>query len=224
MQYQWILFDADETLFHFDAYQGLKQMFAGFGLDFGRDDFDRYQAVNLPLWVDYQDGRISADQLKHNRFAPWAEQLEVTPQRLNGAFLAAMAEVCTPLPGARELISALSGRAGLGIITNGFTDLQQIRLARNGLEDAFEHLVISEEVGVAKPDLAIFEHALARMGNPPRDKVLMVGDNPHADVLGGLNAGIHTCWLNRKGQPRPDGIRPHHEVASLAELQALLGC
>jgi 5'-nucleotidase len=47
----------------------------------------------------------------------------------------------------------------------------------------------------------------------------MVGDNPHADIQGGINAGIDTCWLNRHGAARPKGITPHHEVASLEQLK-----
>ncbi|KJG84508.1 hypothetical protein RN24_17845, partial [Yersinia pestis subsp. microtus bv. Ulegeica] len=68
MKYQWILFDADETLFHFDAYQGLKLMFSRFNVEFSAQDFDHYQLVNKPLWVDYQDGKISATQLQNTRF------------------------------------------------------------------------------------------------------------------------------------------------------------
>ena len=224
MQYKWILFDADDTLFHFDAYQGLRRMFAGFGVDFGEQDFAHYQTLNQPLWVAYQDGDITAEQLQHRRFAGWAERLAVSPRELNSAFLTAMADICAPLPGARELIDALTGQAQLGIITNGFTELQQVRLERTGFRDAFSPLVISEQVGLAKPDPGIFEHALELMGQPPREQVLMVGDNPHSDILGGLNAGLHTCWLNPAGKPVPEGISPHYQVSSLHELHRLLLC
>ncbi|MCE9687998.1 pyrimidine 5'-nucleotidase [Shewanella sp. AS16] len=222
LPFDWVLFDADETLFHFDAFAGLRLMFAGFGVDFGQADFDEYQAVNKPLWVDYQDGRISAAELQTRRFEPWAARLRLTPQRLNSAFLTAMAEICAPLPGARDLLAALQGKAKLGIITNGFTELQTVRLERTGLQHHFDILVISEEVGIAKPDAGIFEHALKLMQDPPRERVLMVGDNPHSDILGGINAGIHTCWYNAHGQQVPTGISPHYQVNSLSELQALL--
>ncbi|HEN3635844.1 TPA: pyrimidine 5'-nucleotidase [Yersinia enterocolitica] len=222
MKYQWILFDADETLFHFDAYQGLKLMFSRFNVDFSVQDFDHYQLVNKPLWVDYQDGKISAAELQSTRFEMWAEKLDVTATRLNSEFLIAMADICSLLPGARELVDALSGKVNMGIITNGFTELQTIRLERTGLKNIFSPLIISEQVGVAKPDVAIFEHAFNLMNNPAKENILMVGDNLHSDIQGGINAGIDTCWLNTSGAVVDDNIAPRYQVSSLAELQKLL--
>jgi FMN phosphatase YigB (HAD superfamily) len=102
--------------------------------------------------VDYQNGTITSLQLQHQRFNSWAERLSVPPGELNDAFMNAMAEICSPLPGAVSLLNALQGKVKMGIITNGFTSLQQIRLERTGLRDHFDLLIISEEVGVAKPD------------------------------------------------------------------------
>jgi len=222
MKYQWILFDADETLFHFDAFKGLQLMFSRFDVDFSRDDFSHYQTVNLPLWVDYQDGNITATQLQNRRFQFWADKLAVTTQTLNSAFMTAMADICCLLPGAKELISALTGKVNMGIITNGFTELQRVRLEKTGLKDVFAPLVISEQVGIAKPDIGIFEHALTHMGEIQREQVLMVGDNPHSDILGGMNAGFDTCWLNSENSALPDGIKPSYQVSSLTQLQSLL--
>ncbi|MFT7681007.1 MAG: 5'-nucleotidase [Moritella dasanensis] len=222
MKYQWILFDADETLFHFDAFKGLQLMFSRFDIDFNRDDFGNYQTVNLPLWVDYQDGKITATQLQNRRFQSWADKLKVTTHILNSAFMTAMADICCLLPGANELISALKGKVNMGIITNGFTELQRVRLEKTGLKDVFAPLVISEQVGIAKPDVGIFEYALTHMGKIQREQVLMVGDNPHSDILGGMNAGFDTCWLNSENSALPDGIKPSYQVTSLAQLQSLL--
>lgn len=184
MKWDWIFFDADETLFTFDAFGGLQRMFLDYSVTFTAEDFQDYQAVNKPLWVDYQNGAITALQLQHQRFDAWAERLNVSPGSLNEAFLNAMAEICSPLPGAVSLLDSLKGKAKLGIITNGFTALQQIRLERTGLRDHFDALVISEEVGVPKPDPRIFDYALAQAGNPDRDRVLMVGDTAESDILG----------------------------------------
>ncbi len=222
MKYKWILFDADETLFHFDAFKGLQLMFSRYDIDFTRHDYEKYQVTNKPLWVDYQDGTITAKQLQNIRFEAWAEKLKVSTQTLNSAFLEAMADICTALPGAKELLASLHGKVKMGIITNGFTELQEIRLKRTGFTEYFDSLIISEQVGIAKPHPGIFEHALASIGQPQKHQVLMVGDNPHSDILGGLNAGLDTCWLNVDGRDNPADITPHYQVSSLNELQALL--
>jgi len=222
MKYKWILFDADDTLFHFDAFSGLQRMFSRHNINFTRDDYSQYQSVNAPLWVDYQNGEITAKQLQHNRFQSWAEKLQVSAQTLNNDFISAMAEICTPLPGAKALLDSLHGKVKMGIVTNGFTALQEIRLQRTGFSDYFSSLTISEEVGVAKPDSDIFNHAFAAMGQPQKQDVLMVGDNLHSDILGGINAGIDTCWLNIAGLDNPENITPSYQVRSLDELQLLL--
>ncbi|MFB0710941.1 pyrimidine 5'-nucleotidase [Buttiauxella noackiae] len=222
MNWDWILFDADETLFTFDAFGGLQRIFLDYSVTFTAQDFQDYQAVNKPLWTDYQNGTISALQLQHQRFEGWSERLSVPAGDLNAAFLNAMAEICVPLPGAVSLLNALKDKVKIGIITNGFTALQQIRLERTGLRDYFDLLVISEQVGVAKPDRKIFDYTFEQMGQPPRDRVLMVGDTAESDILGGMNAGIATCWLNAHGRSLPEGIMPTWEVTSLSELERLL--
>ncbi|WED24120.1 pyrimidine 5'-nucleotidase [Vibrio sp. JC009] len=221
MNFDWILFDADETLFDFDSRRGIQLMLEQNGKMLTDKMYDKYQKVNKPLWVDYQNGVITAAELKHHRFKEWADELNVTPEKLNSDFMQVMGDICLLLPGAKELIDYLSGKVKLGIVTNGFTDLQSVRLEKTGLASSFEHVFISEEIGVAKPDRRIFDHALSMMGNPDKERVMMVGDNPHSDVLGGLNAGIMTCWLNRDKSSAPDGFNAHWEVNSLTELKLL---
>lgn len=197
-------------------------MFSQYNVEFTKQDYAVYQAINQPLWVAYQDGKIDAAQLQHRRFEDWASTLQCTTQDLNKAFIASMAILCEPLIGAASLLSRLKNQAKLGIITNGFSDLQATRLERTGFKSYFDLLVVSEDVGVAKPHPHIFEHALKMAGNPAREKVLMVGDNPVADIYGGMNAGFDTCWLNINQLALPNGIKPNYEVASLVELENIL--
>lgn len=218
MQYDWILFDADETIFRFDAFLGLQTMLASKGMTFTADDFTEYQKINKPAWVKYQNGEIDVDQLKYGRFVPLAKRIHSTPQLLQQDFLKAMSDICVPLPGAKELLEALRGHVKLGIVTNGFVDLQQARLEKNGLYEHFDVIVCSEAVGCAKPDPRIFEYALKTMGHPDKQRVLMVGDNPHSDILGGMQIGFDTCWLNENQEPVPEGITPTLHVTHLEQL------
>lgn len=221
-RYDWLLFDADDTLFHFDGALGLEALFNRFDAVFSPDDFHQFQTLNKPLWDQYAQGLVTADEVQIRRFVPLAERFGVTPEQLNSDFISAMAELCEPLPGALNLVHALSSKVQLGIITNGFTELQDRRMRRVGFDRHFDLLVISEQVGVAKPHLDIFEHAFARMNNPARECILMVGDNLHTDVQGGRNAGIDTCWLNHHGKSAPTHLQPTFEVSNLHQLHQLL--
>lgn len=222
MKYTHILFDADETLFSFNAFLGLKTLFAEYGVEFTENDNKAYQAVNAPLWVEYQNGKINARTLQVTRFKVWGERLGVSPEELNEGFLNAMASICEPLPGARSMLLRLKGKASLGIITNGFAALQERRLAHTGLKDSFEHIVISELIGCAKPDPRIFAHTLNLFGNPDKAKVLMVGDTAGSDILGANQFGIDSCWLQHPGAVCPEAIQPTYTVNSLVELEDLL--
>ena len=221
-QYDWFLFDADETLFSFDAQAGLAQMFAKYGVAFSEADYLEYQALNQPLWNAYQAGQIDANQLQSRRFAHWAARLEVDALELNRVFIAIMAEVCQPLEGARALLECVAEHGKVGIVTNGFTDLQEARLAQTGFTDLIDLVVISEQVGVAKPDPKIFAYALTQMQHDTPERVLMTGDNPHSDVLGAQRSGLHACWLNPTDVPCPLPTPPHYTVNSLTALQQLL--
>ncbi len=221
-RYEWVVFDADNTLFHFHDFQGLQKMFGQFGVTFTEENYAEYKKINQALWKSYEEGTITAKQLASDRFEAWATKLQMTAADLNRRFLDVMAEVCTPLDGAVELIRALSGKVKLAIITNGFAQLQQVRLERHDLAKHFVFVLSSEEVGKAKPHRDIFDRAHDMMGRPDRAKILMVGDNPRSDIAGGVAAGMQTCWLNVEGKAIPEGVISHAQVASLSELQAQL--
>jgi YjjG family noncanonical pyrimidine nucleotidase len=195
-QYTHILFDADGTLFDFDAYNGLCIVFKRHNQTFTKKLFEEYKNINRPLWDQYQLHEITATQVQCKRFEHWQDLLGKSAQDINTSFLDAMSEICAPIDGAKELLDALHGKVEMGIITNGFTQLQKTRLKRTNFTKYFATLVVSEEVGVAKPHPEIFNHTLTQLGNPHPARVLMVGDTLASDIAGGTAAGLHTCWLN----------------------------
>ena len=121
------------------------------------------------------------------------------------------------------LAAAARARVPLGLVTNGASDTQRGKLNAMDLERRFDAIVISGEIGVAKPDPAVFEVALSGLGMP-RDDVWHVGDSPGIDVAGAKDAGLKAVWINRSGRPLGEGEpEPHMEIRSLAELAPLLG-
>jgi FMN phosphatase YigB (HAD superfamily) len=107
-------------------------------------------------------------------------------------------------------------------MTNGFADVQHARIRRLGLEGVFDHVIISEEVGVAKPDPGVFDIAFERMGNPDKARVLMVGDSLSSDIVGGFHYGIDTCWFNPDGLANLTGNIPTYEIRHIHELLGFL--
>jgi putative hydrolase of the HAD superfamily len=118
-------------------------------------------------------------------------------------------------------LDALGDRFALAVVTNGASCLQREKLEASGLADRFECVVVSGEIGVGKPDPAIFAHAL-RMLNAAPEAAVMVGDSLRNDVDGALAAGLRAVWVNRDARPRPQGRPDLVEIESLASLAGVL--
>jgi HAD superfamily hydrolase (TIGR01549 family) len=125
-------------------------------------------------------------------------------------------------PDAAPALEVLRGRFRLGLISNGLGRDQRAKIARCGIGDAFEVIVISQEVALRKPDPAIFRYALERMGVGP-EVAIYAGDNASHDVAGAQAAGVASVWVNRTQTPYEGDRPPTAVVQSLAELPALLG-
>ncbi|HGO5824041.1 TPA: pyrimidine 5'-nucleotidase [Mannheimia haemolytica] len=222
MKYQWILFDADETLFSFNSYLGLKAMLTRYQIDFSEQDYQQFQAVNKPLWVAYQNNEITAQDIQTRRFAKLSAQTGVEPLKLNQELMAEMALVSKPLEGVLEMLNALYGKVKMGIVTNGFTDLQQKRLENTDTAHFFDIVVISEQIGAAKPDRQVFDYAFALMDEFDKTKVLMVGDTLASDILGGNNAGIDTCWVNLHHAENNTQIKPTYEIHDIRQITQIV--
>ncbi|MAD53199.1 MULTISPECIES: pyrimidine 5'-nucleotidase [unclassified Idiomarina] len=224
MAYDWVVFDADETLFRFDAKRGLTQLLQSYDVDFTEAHFNRFKEVNAPLWEAFQRGEISAADIKSRRFVDWEDRLGVSSTELNRQFMAQMGTISSTLDGAGSMLAALDDKVRMGIITNGFVDLQQERLATHQFEQFFQFVVVSEALGVAKPHPEIFHHTHREhiSEEVPTSRILMVGDNPYSDILGGQRAGWHTCWLNEHQATCPEQVKPNHTIRHLSELVELV--
>jgi putative hydrolase of the HAD superfamily len=122
-------------------------------------------------------------------------------------------------PDTVEVLQYLQSKYTLHLITNGFAEVQWIKLEHSGLRPFFEHIVISEEVGTQKPNKEIFEIAMQR-ANTTVDACIMIGDNFNTDILGAKNAGMDQIFFN----PKMDRVRDTvtHVITELKELKEIL--
>lgn len=210
-----LFFDLDDTILDFNSGARLAFRAAAeeLGLELESDAYEVYRSINLSWWERLEGGEVSAEDLRRGRFRDFLHTIG-GPEDLAAAFselyLGKVSSQAIPYPGAREVLSKLrsSGR-DMGMITNGFAQLQPEKLKRAGLEGFFDPLLISEIVGVQKPDAAIFDLARERASRlgllKPGQYPVMIGDNLNADIRGALNAGWEAIWFDSEGKGR-DGI------------------
>ncbi|MCK5584578.1 YjjG family noncanonical pyrimidine nucleotidase, partial [Candidatus Bipolaricaulota bacterium] len=198
--YTWLILDADGTLLDFRRAEAvaLGRTPVQMKLQVPGDFCDIYHAINDSLWREFEAGVLRTHEVRTERFMRVFEKLGIAADSnaFSDAFLENIIRESTFIDGAEHLLARLENRIGLVLLTNGFADVQRARIARLGLGDTFGCVIISGEVGVAKPDRAIFEIAFERMGQPDKANVLIIGDSLSSDIQGGADYGIDTCWFN----------------------------
>jgi YjjG family noncanonical pyrimidine nucleotidase len=227
MKYNWLLFDADGTLFDYDRteWAALQDTFESLGLPYQARYASVYRQINADIWLDFEKGRITQERLRTKRFELLfdAVQIACDPEVFSPKYLTSLASYADLVDGAEEVLRELHGQAGLLLITNGLSDVQRSRFARSTVMQYFADVVISEEVGAAKPGPEIFDVAFAKMGHPKREEVLMIGDSLTSDIKGGNLYGIDTCWFNPGRRQRDSDVRVRYEISELEELLDILG-
>lgn len=210
MNYDLVLFDVDDTLLDFGRAKthALGCVLARHAPGEGHAEMAaRFQEINTELWRSLERGAVTKEEVLVGRFARlFAEfDLPAVPHVANDLFLESLADQPFLLDGAYDLVAGLSRRVPLGIVSNGHGPTQRKRLERAGLAPFFSFALISDEVGQAKPHPLIFQRALEAANLAPGARVLMIGDNLHADIAGAQAAGFDTFWLG--SEPLPSGAR-----------------
>jgi 2-haloacid dehalogenase len=226
-RYQWLLFDADGTLFDYDRAEGaaLSQVFQSFGSKFDPVYLTAYRHINQTLWQAVEKGEITPSVVKVRRFELLFQTIGVVhpPAELSVSYLECLAKCSELMEGAAEVLQELRSKYSMAILTNGLQVVQRGRLARSAIRQHIAEMIISEEIGYSKPAKEFFDTALARLGDPSRREVLMIGDGWNSDILGAIQSGLDACWYNPGCKSRPGGCEVTREIASLRELVEWLG-
>ncbi len=226
MKFKYILFDADNTLFDFNAAE--REAFMRTAAEFGVPPTDAnlalYSGINDALWKQIERGEVTSADMQRLRFSRLLEALDVPGDglQMNAAYVRNLSDCGMTLPGAREAVERAKKSHTVAVITNGIPQVQRSRYAKSGLDAVFgENIFISGELGASKPSAEYFDEVCRRLGIEDRREALVVGDSLTSDILGGVRAGIPTCWVSF-GRPLPDDppAVPDYVINDVRELDA----
>lgn len=222
MRYDILLFDLDDTLFDFQMAEkhALDKVFAAYHLLQDAELYrTTYKEISRGIWRELEEGTITLSELRVERFKRLfnAHAVMADAEAFSHDYLRFLGEGVFLTEGAEELCKSLS-HLRLGIITNGFKEVQIPRVTHSPLCQTFEQIIISEETGYQKPQKEIFDYVFSKMNITDKSKVLMIGDSLTSDVQGGNRYGIDTCWFNPGKKNNTTGIEPTYEIEKLTDL------
>lgn len=223
---EFLFLDLDDTILDFRKAErlALEKTFRSLGLEPTEAVMTRYSQINKAHWERLERKELTREEVLVGRFG----------QLFQEAALKADAEYCARayennlsvghyfLPGAPEALEALHRKYKLYLASNGTAKVQAGRLASANICHYFQEVFVSQEIGANKPDLLYFERCFAKIPGFDPKRAMMVGDSLTSDILGGIQAGMATCWVNPEGKPYRADIRPDYEIRALHQLEALL--
>ena len=220
-----IFFDVDDTLLDSTGYQRyiIKTMCAQAGVECPDRFVEIFNDLNLKFWHGIEDGTITREQLRRERFRTFFKETGITeadPDAFENGFRKGIIEHADKIDGAEETLDYLSEKYTLYVTSNASLAQQSARLRKAGLDKYFAKIFASEEIGADKPSMAFFDGVFAELDGVKPCDTLLVGDSPTADIAGGNAYGLKTCWLNRGTYPGQK-VECDYEIRSLKDLIGL---
>ncbi|MDO4667243.1 MAG: YjjG family noncanonical pyrimidine nucleotidase [Streptococcus sp.] len=227
MQYKFLLFDLDHTLFDFDSAEdiALSNLLKEQGVAEIQAYKDYYVPMNKQLWRDLEDGKITKKELIQSRFSKLFAYFGIEK---DGVLLAKsyqhhLSQQGQIYEGVEQLLDTLTDKQyELYAATNGIDFIQTRRLLHSGIAPYFNQVFISDRLQVQKPLPAFYDKIAKQIPNFKKEEALMIGDSLSADIAGGTKAGIDTVWYNPENTLNTTDYQPTYTVRSYNELMALL--
>ncbi|PYI51570.1 HAD family hydrolase [Paenibacillus flagellatus] len=229
--YKAIIFDLDNTLLDYDRCESDSLLMTG-----GRHGFEQWERftweafratfdpINWTYWSERVVRKLTIHQVLEYSFRDTLEKLERDKgeaEALARTYWEHFCAICHFEEGAPELLADLHGSRKLAVVSNGIGEAQRRRTASGGIDHLFDAFVVSDEVGLWKPDRTIFEVALRELGLD-RSEVLFVGDSLQDDYAGARNAGIDFCFYNRKRVTLDRGYEPDYVIERIGDIRGVL--
>lgn len=230
MKYKSIFFDLDHTLWDYEtnSRETLQDLYGHYALaERGVASFDaflrEFKRVNSELWHLYDHGKIDSQVIRKERFKQILEAFNAYDETLSAELSHDYLYDCPRrgnlLPHAHETLQYLADKYTLTVVTNGFEEIQQMKLTSGNLTGYFDHIITSQKAGHKKPAREIFDYALGQNGIASHEAI-MIGDNLVTDIAGARNASIDTVFFNPEKTTHDADVS--HEIHSLHQLNGIL--
>lgn len=227
--YKCIFFDLDHTLWDYEcnAREMLLELHAAHDLGakgIAFDDFHlHFKAINFELWDLYDRGLIDNEVIRTQRFTKVLSKFNLVDERLSATlsyeYLYGCPKKCNLIPHAKDVLEYLSQNYRLTLVTNGFEEIQHVKLTSGNITHYFDHVITSQKAGHKKPAREIFDYALS-VNNLACHEVIMIGDNLVTDIGGARNACIDTVFYNPAALEHTAEVS--YEIRCLSELRQIL--
>lgn len=209
MPYKFIYFDLDDTLLDHKsaevaAFGDVHQKFDLFAGTTADRLAEVYGDVNSRQWGLYSRGKVTRDELQRNRFELTLQQLDLDASRyeeIGTFYMQCYRNHWQWIDGAQKVYQQVREKYPVGILTNGFAETQRKKFEKFDLYESASQTVISEDVGVLKPDPKVFAHA-TNLAQVEPTEILYVGDSFSSDIEGGSTFGWNTAWFTSNGDPQ----------------------
>lgn len=225
-RYDLLLCDADNTIFDFEKAEeyAFYDACRAAGIEATGELLSTYSVINQSLWELLEKGGITQSVLRVRRFELFLEKIgcDFDAPTMATAFTDSLGRQSVPIAGAFEALKRWSALVPVIIVTNGISKVQHGRMDNCPIATFISGLVISEEVGVAKPHPKMLEIGMEMAGVTDKRRVLMLGDSLSSDIAAAANADIDACWYNPKGMENKKNLPVAYEIRSLDEVDAIL--
>lgn len=223
---EFLFLDLDDTILDFHKAEriALSKTLKDFGVEPTDKVLGRYHIINKMHWEKLERKELDRDGVLVGRFQVLFQELglDVDARAVMKQYEQNLGIGHYFLPGAEEAVISLSKKYRLFLASNGTASVQHSRLTSANLYRWFEGVFVSQEIGHNKPSIEYFEGCFARIPGFDVSKAMMVGDSLTSDILGGIQAGMTTCWINPGNLPAPAGIKPDYTLNALSELEEML--
>lgn len=227
--YKILLIDLDNTLLDFDLAQrkALVKTLEKYGVEPSNENVELFRKINTFYWEEYEKGRITKPELLVRRFDEFFSifKLKRDCEEANTSFLLELSYGSDIIENADVVLEKLFSKVDIYAVTNGVYNTQKRRVEESGLRKYFSDIFVSEKIGYQKPRKEFFDFVFESLSNKYdidnninnlKEKAIVVGDSLSADIIGGIEYGIDTCWYNPKG--KTTDLKPTYIIDNILSL------